>query len=468
MQKFDYDIVIVGASIAGSTLAMFLAREGIDIALIEMKPRENIGNKVCGDGISASYFERFKISKPSGPELACNINSAEVIAPDRKHILEVAGRGFTINRLHLNQRFIKYAETKGVHLLDNTVALYPIVESNSVAGVVVKDNKTNEIKKIRAKVTVDASGCGAVIRNKVPETLLLEKSIDIFDIAACYREIVESDEDYPWSDDRIYIYLSHKFAPGGYAWIFPKGKNIANIGLGIQPLSNAPNPKDLLQKFKQFWNIKVTRVIHAGGGIVPVRRPLSQLVADGLILVGDAASQANPLHGGGMGYAMTAAFYATETIANIIDANRILAKEELWSYGVKYMRNEGAKTAALEILRLLLQGFPDAYLNFIIKHKFVSGEDLLAIESASPKSREAWKKVLWKKILRSILAGKISMLRRLKIAKDLYYAIKKHYKEYPENPKKLKEWHNKTLMIISEAREKLWRDPLQHTFYAKK
>ncbi|MHA1615910.1 MAG: geranylgeranyl reductase family protein [Candidatus Njordarchaeales archaeon] len=458
--KFDYDVVIAGASIAGSTLALLLAKEGLSVALIDMKPREKIGEKVCGDGISASYFDKLGIPKPSGPELASVIHASEVIAPDREHILTVEGLGYTIDRWHLNQRLVNDAEKKGTHVLDSMLVIGPLVEGEEVRGVRVRDLKSGEEKEIRGKVTVDATGFAAVIRKRLPEGMLIENDIERFDVAAAYREIVMSDDDYPWPSDRIYIYLSHKFAPGGYTWIFPKGKNVANIGLGIQPLPDAPKAVALLEKFKRFWDIKVSKVLHAGGGVVPVRRALSQLVSNGLLLVGDAASQANPLHGGGMGQAMIAAKIASEVISSNVEGEKVLTKEELWEYAVRYMRSDGAKNAALEIIRLLLQGMTDKEINFIIEKKIVSGEELLAIESTSKESE-----VVWRKILRIILTRKIRLLGRLKKARDLYYLIRGHFQNYPENPQDLPAWHEKTTQIIMEARKKLWRSPLQHTFY---
>lgn len=458
--RFNYDVIIAGASIAGSTLALLLSKENLDVALIDMKSREKIGEKVCGDGISASYFEKLGIPKPSGAELACVIRASDVIAPDREHILTVEGLGYTIDRWHLNQRFVRDAEKKGVHLLDSTLVMHPIVEGGEVRGVKVKDMRSGEEKELRAKVTIDATGYAAVLRKRLPESMLIENSIERFDVAAAYREIVMSDEDYPWPSDKIYIYLSHRFAPGGYTWIFPKGKNVANIGLGIQPLPNAPKPIELLEKFKRFWDIKVSKILHAGGGVVPVRRALSQLVTNGLIIVGDAASQANPLHGGGMGQAMIAAKLAADVITEGIEANRVLSKEDLWSYAVRYMRKDGAKNAALEIIRLLLQGMTDDELNFIIEKKVVSGEELLAIESSSKESE-----AVWRKILRMVLTRKIRLIGRLKTARDLYYKIHKHFQNYPEKPSEIISWHEKTLQIISEARRKLWKNPLEHTFY---
>jgi len=457
---FNYDVIIAGAGIGGKILALKVAKAGYSTLLIDMKPREKIGLKVCGDGISASYFDKIGIPKPQGDELSSVIYASEVISPDRKHKLIVRGEGYTIDRLKFEQRLLNDALRNGAELMDMTSVVRPIVKNNEVRGIVVKNLKTGEVKELTARVTVEATGQASAIRLRLPDETIIEKHIDKFDIAAAYRDIVEFNEEPEWGKDSIYIYLSHKYAPGGYTWIFPKGKLIANIGLGIQPIKNAPTPVRLLKKFYEDWGIKPSGVIHTGGGFVPVRRPLSQIALNGLILLGDAASQANPLHGGGMGHAMIGAHIASMVINNGLESREgVLSMNDLWPYAVEYMRTDGAKNAALEIIRILLQGFTDEEINFIMKEKIVSGEELYQIES-KPKESSS----IWSKILRAVMHGKFGLLNRLRIAKDLYSKIHEAFENYPEKPSDLPEWHDKVNRIVKHARDKLWRNPVEHTY----
>jgi len=458
--RFDYDVIIAGAGVGGKIFALKTAKEGYSVLLIDMKPRDKIGLKVCGDGISASYFDKIGIKKPHGAELAGIINASEVISPDREHTLVISGLGYTLNRLQFEQRLLKDALAQGAELLDKTSVIRPIIKNNQVRGVVTKNLETNEIKEITGRITVDATGQASAIRLRIPDNMLIETKIDKFDIAAAYRDIVEFDEEPAWDPDKIYIYLSHRYAPGGYTWIFPKGKYIANIGLGVQPVENAPTPVKLLKKFYEDWAIKPSKVLHTGGGFVPVRRALSQLVTNGLILIGDAASQANPLHGGGMGHAMLAADIAAKVVSERLETKMDgLDIHDLWPYSVEYMKVDGAKNAALEIIRILLQGMTDDEINFIIKEKIITGSELYDLESKPKESLS-----IWSKILRSIVKGKIRLLNRLRIARDLYFRIFDHFLTYPEDPRDLPTWHEITVSIVREARKRLWRNPVEHTF----
>ena len=50
--------------------------------------------------------------------------------------------------------------------------------------------------------------------------------------------------------DAAEMYFSMRFAPGGYAWIIPLGKDSANVGVGVRPsyLGGQKLP-DLLDRF---------------------------------------------------------------------------------------------------------------------------------------------------------------------------------------------------------------------------
>ena len=228
----------------------------------------------------------------------------------------------------------------------------------------------------------------------------------------------------------------------------------------MQPIKDAPTPVKLLKKFYEDWRITPSKIIHTGGGFVPVRRPLSQIALNGLILVGDAASQANPLHGGGMGHAMIAAHIAAMVINDRLESKEgVLSIDDLWPYAVEYMRTDGAKNAALEIIRILLQGFTDDEINFIMKEKIVSGEELYEIES-KPKESSS----VWSKIIRAVMHGKFGLLNRLRIARDLYSKMHEAFEQYPEKPSDLPAWHERVNKIVGQAREKLWRNPIEHTY----
>ncbi|RLI49736.1 MAG: geranylgeranyl hydrogenase, partial [Candidatus Thorarchaeota archaeon] len=64
------DVIIVGAGSAGCVTARRCAEMGLRTLILEKKPRELIGKKVCGDEISKSHFDATGIDYPTGDEVS--------------------------------------------------------------------------------------------------------------------------------------------------------------------------------------------------------------------------------------------------------------------------------------------------------------------------------------------------------------------------------------------------------------
>ena len=66
----DFDLIVVGAGTGGTTAARFAAQKGLDVCLLDSKPREKIGEKICGDAVGTEIFELLKIPVPKDDELS--------------------------------------------------------------------------------------------------------------------------------------------------------------------------------------------------------------------------------------------------------------------------------------------------------------------------------------------------------------------------------------------------------------
>jgi digeranylgeranylglycerophospholipid reductase len=143
--------------------------------------------------------------------------------------------------------------------------------------------------------------------------------------------------------------ISHEVAPGGYAWIFPKGEAKANVGLGVQAdlWTATGTPLDHLHRFIEGRpHLARGYPVSLIAGNVPVALPPTSVVADGLLLVGDAARQVDPLTGGGIVNAMAAGRLAAEVAVEAVAAGDTSARflgryQERWSQtvGRKIQRN---------------------------------------------------------------------------------------------------------------------------------
>jgi len=447
MTKFD--VIVVGAGTGGTMAAKEAARRGLKVLLIDRKPKEKIGDKVCGDAIGRHHFDNLGLSYPKGEELESVFEGIEVYSPDLETVFKIRGErleGFGVNRHHFGQRLLREALDAGAELMDNTSVIEPIVKDHFVRGVVVRSG--GKKTSIEADIVIDASGVTGVIRKRLPSDFDVEKEILQEDLIVAYREIRELKRPIE-TPDYAKIYLTQTIAPGGYYWIFPKrGGNIVNVGIGVQSGQNAPNPKK--QLYEYVLNQKIfegSKIVHGGGGAVPTRRPLDCLVANGVMFVGDAAFQVNPVHGGGIGPSMIAGKIAGETAVKALE-NEDVSKEGLWNYNVKFMHEYGAKQASLDIFRWFLQKLSDEELNWGMRHRLITEQDILKANLGEDLRLNITEKAI--RFFRGI--RRLAFLQKLREVANVMKMVKQFYRNYP-GPEDFEKWRKEIREIFSNFKK---------------
>ena len=451
MEKFD--VVVVGAGTAGCLVAKTTSEAGLKVCVVERKKREEIGEKICGDALGEHHLKNVGLEKPQGGELEKRIEGIKIYSPDLETIFTIHHEdfvGYLLNRRLFGQWLLKKALDEGVVLMDSTLCLEPIIEKNFVNGVMVKDVKTGKTLQLKSKVVVDASGFPAVIRRKLPEDMRIENEIANEDVEACYREIRQLKQETK-NTDYCEIYLNQKITPGGYTWIFPKGGAKVNVGLGVCMHRNFPNPKNQLYRHiltKPLFEGSL--LLNGGAWYDPTRRPLDNMVGNGVAILGDAACLVNPIHGGGIGPSMLSGYLAGKTITEALEKGDA-TQESLWSYNCKYIEMYGIKQAGLDAFRMLLLTCRDEDLNYGMKYRLLTEEDVLRAglgEEFRLNITETAKRV-FKGLKR------IRFLNKLRVTVNLMKQIKAHYKNYPETPENFEKWRRKTEALFKEARAKL-------------
>jgi digeranylgeranylglycerophospholipid reductase len=137
------------------------------------------------------------------------------------------------------------------------------------------------------------------------------------------------------------FYFGKKVAPGGYAWIFPKGEDMANVGLGVLGSRAGMPAIEYLKNFvERMPGLRKGKIIEINGGGVPVSGPLERTVKDNVLLVGDAARQVNALTGGGIDSSMRAGAIAGEVAAKAIKEGEV-SEERLLEYERRWRERMG-------------------------------------------------------------------------------------------------------------------------------
>ncbi|MEA2003957.1 MAG: NAD(P)/FAD-dependent oxidoreductase [archaeon] len=379
-----YDLIIVGAGTGGCSTAITAAREGLDVCIIDSKGNEGIGRKVCGDlmGKSIISFINDHLGLDYSDIITNELNSMDIYSPDGT-VIPMPADGVMIDRYKFGQAFLNDALKAGCDLKDSCRCNGPVIEEGYVCGVELYDSIQKKESVIRSRIIVDASGASGGFRKKVCgsdslDTSYLKRDIEPRDMSCSYRQIIELKN--PLDDvHKGMITLLPEF--GGYYWVFPEDEKTANVGIGIA----CNHKKKILKKRLEYIMAEDeifngSKIIEGGGGSVPTRRSFYSLVANGIILVGDAGSEVNPLTGGGIGPSIGAGYMCAKTAAEAIKNNDV-SQNSLWKYNTWYhdpnnkLRLEykadlfnGGIHAGRDVIREFVQSISDADVNWSFKN----------------------------------------------------------------------------------------------------
>ncbi|MFX1385370.1 MAG: geranylgeranyl reductase family protein [Promethearchaeota archaeon] len=449
----SFDVIIIGAGTGGTTAARFTARTGLNVCLIDRKKKEEIGNKICGDAVGNEIFDILKINHPKNDELSCHIKGAKLYSPNLEkciNLVDPKQAGYIVNRLEFGQRLLNEALDAGVkQFLDKTIVLDLLYKNGTVNGVRVK-LESGEKADLNAKIVIDASGFYSPLRKKAKSSLI-EKNILKEDSILCYREIVKfSPSDLDVQDpEYITIILDQEKAPGGYIWYFPKNQSSVNIGIGTF-MDYKGKVKDLYKSnvYNKFIKTSKVEILSSGGGVVPVRRPLWSCADNGFMLVGDAACQVNPLHGGGIDPSMRAGYYAANSAVHALENNNY-SIDELWDYNYNVMTSFGAEFASLDLLRIVLQSLSNEDLNFGLERDLLSGEEILEISSKGGLNLSLVDMAV--KAFKGI--SNPNLLLDLNYLRIRMNEISKLYKNFPKKLSQFSNWKEKAIGIYVKIKK---------------
>jgi flavin-dependent dehydrogenase len=174
------------------------------------------------------------------------------------------------------------------------------------------------------------------------------------------------------------------------------------------------------------------------------------MVADGVMLVGDAASLVNPIHGGGIGPSMLSGYFAGQTIVEAL-AKGEPTKEALWGHNKKYIDTYGKKQASLDVFRLFLLSCSDKDLNYGMNQKLMTEDDVLKAGMGDDFHLNITETA--KRVFRGI--RRVGFLNKLRLTVTMMRRVGAHYNTYPATPQNFEPWRLQTVKLIEEAKQKL-------------
>ena len=332
MRGIERDVIIIGAGPAGTICASYLAKAGVDVLVLdkEVFPRD----KTCGDVITENVANH--VSKLEAADkldkMSVFMNQFLLVSDSGSEAL-VPFECYGTKRRDFDMLMLETAISWGAEVRQGCRVIGLVRERGSICGVRVRSGGAES--EIRCKLVIGADGALSLIAR---EAGLMKEDPSSMSIGlSAYFEGVRFDRNIAIGQYSAYgaVFFDELVKPG-YFWVVPSGdggvlRGFCNVGMIVDYTDGCqPDHMDLEERF-QKWVSRSTRAASLLGSATQVtpwhKGKLTTLgqemanTADGLILIGDAASVMEPLRCDGLSAAADSARAAADTAWEAIKDN---------------------------------------------------------------------------------------------------------------------------------------------------
>jgi 2-polyprenyl-6-methoxyphenol hydroxylase-like FAD-dependent oxidoreductase len=162
----EFDVVVVGASLAGCATAIMLGRAGASVALVEQRPDEGAYKKICSHYIQSSAVATLERLELLEPMLQAGALRSRVRIHSPWGLIEPPAKSSVPSGVNLRREVLDplirrtAAETPGVELMMGRTVGELLHEGEAVSGVVARERDGSELR-LRARLVVGADGRGS-------------------------------------------------------------------------------------------------------------------------------------------------------------------------------------------------------------------------------------------------------------------------------------------------------------------
>ncbi len=391
----QYDVVVVGAGPVGATAARYAALNGASVLLIE--EHASVGSPVGCTGLLSTRAISECDVEPTNDFVLNSVRGAHVYSPN-ENCLPIDGgkiKAYVVSRKIFDRKLVKMAVDAGVDVSIKTRAV-GLDRSKRLQKLSVLQDGVS--KTITSNVIIGADG----VRSNIAQMSGLgqvQKVLSGIQIEAPYS-----------SNDTGFVELfMGSQAPGFFGWTVPVNDKVSRIGLAV-PLGSESHA---VQYLNDLLNSNQGVSARYGGGALDIvyggipLGPLEKTVADGVLIVGDAAGQVKPTSGGGIYTGAACAKIAGEVAAAAAteeDAseNRLNEYEKRWraklgrelNIGMKIHEFMGGLSDA-ELDELLGSMNTPAILDMITEYGDMDHPSILIKKLLSPTNSRQMMNVFW-------------------------------------------------------------------------
>lgn len=325
------DVLIVGAGPAGCAIAQIIAKEDVEVIVIDRKfeiasPLRG-GEAVCkpfyDDLIKQLTFLK-KVPKWKTKGTSLEAGDCKVISKEDKW------EAYLLERRVFEKVLAEEAVKAGAHILLGSELTDVKLKKNEVQEATIRTIRGKN--KIEPKVVVAADGFASFFRKLLK---MNKPSIDWASAIECEMTNIDFE-----NSDLLQVFFIESI-PGGYSYIFPKTGKRGLSGVAMRPQFNGG--ESALQIFERLRyaypsmskQLKNAHPLEIRGGCIDVSGPLDEPVVGNIVIVGDAANQNFAYIGEGIIPGIFATLIAGDKVAESIKKSTL---KPLLDYPKEYKR----------------------------------------------------------------------------------------------------------------------------------
>lgn len=290
-----FDVAVVGAGPGGATAAKICASNQLKTILIEKRPLPR--DKPCGGFLAPSALQIIQENFGKMPQNLLESRIEDIILLPNCDLHQPISAA-SVYRRKLDYWLTQKSEEAGAIIRNAT--LRSLFQKQDY---IVMELKRNNLKQeISAKYVVGADGVGSTVCSFLYPKLKRQ-------LAEAYQAYVEGQ----LPKDAVYIYFPLEEPRVTFFWVIPK-KNVIVVGVGgLPPINLKRHMQNFLSMTKEKY--KLGKVLRYEVYPIPMFSPSNfKLGERRILLVGDAASLANPFTGEGIVSSLVSGKLASEAI----------------------------------------------------------------------------------------------------------------------------------------------------------
>lgn len=290
-----FDLTIVGASFAGLACAHSAAARGLNVRVIDRKPRP--GHRIHTTGLLVKEVAE-KLEVPLA--LTRKIHGVRLYAPNLRYVdLDAPGYYFLATDTPALMAWLADRAQRAGARVDFATSWRGAERQGD--GLRLKHDAST------TRMLVGADGPASTVAR---DFALGANTEFLVGVETEYENVRGIDE------DRLHCFLDSQLAGGYIGWVIP-GAGVTQVGLACSRPAK-PRLDEFMKKISTLYDFSAAKAVARRGGLIPVGGRVAPFSAGPVLLIGDAAGIVSPLTAGGIHTALDSGWRAAHAIADYL------------------------------------------------------------------------------------------------------------------------------------------------------